>query len=88
MEKNELKLELLKKIINCNDIATLKRVEEIFFEFSMVNEGGEKYLKEVDPVPKSHYQKLEEEHKNFKSGEIKGISWKDFRKEIKSNHGF
>jgi hypothetical protein len=88
MEIDRLKLELLEKIINCDDAATLQRVEEVFIEFSEVNEEEEKYLKEVDPVPDIHYQKLEEEFEKYKNGELKGISWEKFRKEIKSNYGF
>ena len=88
MEKDKLKLQLLEMIINCDDAAVLKRVEEIFLEFSKVNEGGENYLKEVDPVPASHYQKLEEEFENYKQGDLSGVSWEELRKGIKSKYGF
>ena len=88
MKIDKLKLELLEEIINCNDVATLKRVEEILIGFSEVNEESEKYLKEIDPVPKNHYQQLEEDYKKYKSGKLKGESWENFRKEIKSNYGF
>ena len=88
MEKDKLKLEILEKIIACDDAAVLKRVEEIFLEFSKVNEGGEKYLTKVDPVPASHYQKLEVEFENYKSGDSKGMSWEELKKEIKSKYGF
>jgi hypothetical protein len=88
MEKDKLKLELLEKIINCDDAAVLKAVEEIFTGFSEVKEGGENYIKELDPVPASHYQKLEEEFRKYKSGEVKGISWEKFRQEVKNTHGF
>ncbi len=88
MKIDKLKLELLEEIINCNDVATLKRVEEILIGFSEVNEESEKYLKEIDPVPENHYQQLEEDYKKYKSGKSKGESWENFRKEIKSNYGF
>ena len=88
MEKDKLKLELLEKIIACDDVTVLKRVEEIFKKVSEVNEGGEKYLKEVDPVPASHYRKLEPEFEKYKTGELKGVSWEDYRKEIKVKYGF
>jgi hypothetical protein len=88
MEKERLKKELVDKIQKCEDLATLQRVEEVFTEFSEVNEGNEKYLKEVDTIPDSHYQKLEEDFKKYRSGELKGISWEEFRKEITSKYGF
>ena len=88
MEMNSLKIKILEAIINCNDASILKKVEEILMEDSEVGEPGENYIKEADPVPESHYRQLEEEFEQYKRGEIKEVSWKDFRKEIKKNHGF
>ena len=89
MEKDKLKLELLERIIACDDEVTLERVKEILLEeISRVEEGEENYLTEVDPVPSSHYQNLEEDFNKLRSGEIKGISLEDLGKEIKSKHGF
>ena len=88
MEKQRLRKELIQKISECEDAAVLKRVEEILIGFSEVREGSENYTKEVDPVPANYYEKLEEDFQKYKKGEIKGISWEEFREEIRSKHGF
>ncbi|WP_029036291.1 hypothetical protein [Salinimicrobium xinjiangense] len=87
MENEGLKKKLIQKIRDCDDAAVLKALDEIFAEFSEVRERGENYIKELN-VPASHYHKIEEEFRKYKSGEIEGISWKTFRQEIKNTHGF
>jgi hypothetical protein len=88
MEKDSLKIKLLKAIINCDDPATLEQVKEILLNDSQAAEPGENYIKEADPIPESFYLQLEEESKKYKNGEIEGISWEDLRKEIKNKYGF
>lgn len=88
MEKDGLKLNLLEAIIKCDDAAILKKVEKILLEKSKAEEPEDKYIKESDPVPESHYRQLDEEFEKFKRGEVKGVSWDDLRKEIKSKYGF
>lgn len=88
MDINQLKLDLFEKIMECDDPAILKRVEEVFSDVSEVREGGENYTKEVDPVPASHYQKLEEDFQKYKNGDLEEVPWEKFRAEIKSNYGF
>lgn len=88
MEKDNLKIELLQAIINCEDPTILEQVKEILLKDHQAGEPGENYVKEADPVPQSFYRQLEEESEKYKRGEIKGISWEDLRKEIKTKYGF
>lgn len=88
MEKNKLRLELIEKIIACEDAATLRKVEEILSQVSEIQEEEEHYITQADPVPASHYRELEEEFRKYTSGEGKGTPWEDFRNEIKSKYGF
>ena len=88
MEKDKLKLELVQRILECDDLEILKKVETVLHNYPEVNEAGESYSKDIAEIPASHYQKLDEEFDKYKNGEQQGASWKDVRKEIKEKHGF
>lgn len=89
MEKDKLKLELLEKIIACNDVTVLRRLEKVLLKSSEVNEAGESYIRNIDEVPASYYHELDKEFERYKNGgEQKGASWKDVRKELKKKYGF
>lgn len=69
MDLNQLKTELIQKIISCEDENVLREIEQILDENpSEVKEKGERYITQKDNlVPDSHYQKLEEDLDYYKA---------------------
>ena len=91
MEKNKLKIELLQKILACNDADILKKVESVLDSpASEVGEAGENYSTEryTDPVPDWFYEKLEKDSEKYERGELQTKSWEQVKEEIRRKNGF
>lgn len=91
MDKNKLKIELLQKIISCDDGEVLRKLENILDSpASEVAEAGEGYSTEnyTDPVPDWFYEKLQKDSEKYESGELKTKSWEQVKEEIRRKHGF
>ena len=88
MDKNALKLELIQKIIACNNIDLLKQIEGILQEVN-ANEPNEEYGVERSNsvVPDRIYSELEEDFKAYQKGEIKTESWEKVERELKEKYG-
>lgn len=94
MEKDKLKLKLLEKIIECNDAAVLKRVEEIFIEAAEVNEGRENYersdrmtfLEDLTISPEQE-EELMKRYEDYLQNKGKSYTWEEVKKSLKDSHG-
>lgn len=91
MEKNKLKLELLQKIITCNDAALLKRVEEILLG---VSEAGEDYslgektaLSEDFNISPEQEEELMRRYEDHLQNKGKSYTWEEVRKNLKDSYG-
>lgn len=86
MEPNDLKIELIQKIIACADVEVLRAVEatlnEDFFE---VNDEGESYFTEAKEnlVPDWYYDTLKEDYEKYKRGELKTSSWEEVKEKLR-----
>jgi len=89
MDKNALKIELMKKIIACDDEDLLKEME-IFLQEVNASEPGESYEVEgrKSLLSNEQLEEIERRWKAYKSGEEKAIPWEDARKEIQDKYGF
>lgn len=91
MEMDRLKIELLQKIIDCNDADVLLRLKEFLAEINpqVKEEAGEYVPATSNPtkIPDSYYRKLEEDYEKFKKGELKASSWEEVRAKVIKKHG-
>lgn len=91
MDKNALKIELMQKIIACDDEDLLKEMEIFLQEVKVsVHEPNEAYKVDGQKSLLSNEQleEIERRWKAYKSGEEKAIPWEDARKEIQDKYGF
>lgn len=94
MEKDKLKLELLERIINCDDAVVLKKVEEILNDVSEVREGGERYKIAGDTFSSEELNispELEEElmrrYEDHLQNKGKSYSWEEVKKNLRDSYG-
>jgi hypothetical protein len=86
MNRDQLKIELLQKIIECNDEKLLAEVDNILKSFpSEVKEATEQYLAS-SPIPASHYEQLDRDYQKYKEGKIELESWAEVKERIKIEH--
>jgi putative addiction module component (TIGR02574 family) len=89
MDKEALKIELIQKIIACNDIALLKQVEELL-QGVYAHEPGEDYKVESlqNLLSKEQLEELDRRLEAHKNGTSKPIPWEKARREIEKKYGF
>ncbi|MDT0685441.1 hypothetical protein [Autumnicola psychrophila] len=91
MNKDKLKIELLQKVIACNDEKLLKEVDNLLKSFpSQVNEDTQPYSKEAGVSFLSENQKetLKKRYESYLSHESETKEWSDVKAEIMKRHGF
>ena len=91
MEKNALKLELIQRIIACNDEVLLRKIEVLLENVKYeVNEPGKDYEVKSSEfiVPDEVYAKLDSDFEAYKKGELKAESWQKVEREFKAKYGF
>lgn len=91
MEKDRLKLELLEKIISCDDAATLRKVEEIL---GGVSEAGEDYglgektaFSEDFNISPEQEEELMRRYQDHLQNNGKSYTWEEVRKNLKDSYG-
>ncbi|MDT0675295.1 hypothetical protein [Autumnicola musiva] len=91
MNMNQLKIELLQGIINCNNEELLKEVEGILKSFpSEVKEAPQYYSKEEDisNLTENQIMILEKRYQSYLKGGSKAETWENVIAEIRKEHGF
>jgi putative addiction module component (TIGR02574 family) len=91
MDANALKIELMKKIIACDDEDLLMKIEGLLKNIKPgASEPGESYEVEgrKSQLTNEQLEEIERRWKAYKSGEEKAIPWEDVRKEIQNKYGF
>ena len=91
MDANALKIELMQKIIACDDEDLLMEIEGLLKNVKPgASEPGESYKVEgrKSQLSKEQLEEIEKRWKAYKSGEEKAIPWQDARKEIEREYGF
>jgi len=91
MNKNALKIELIQKVIACNDATLLKQIEDLLRDVKVeVNEPGEGYevKNHKNLLSKEQLEELERRRKAYKSGAEKAIPWEEAKREIERKYGF
>lgn len=90
MEMDRLKIELLQKIIDCNDTELLLRLKEFLADMDseVKEETGEYSAADVhkDVAPDSYYQKLEQDFEKYQKGELKARPWEEFHAELRRKY--
>ncbi|MBO2543751.1 addiction module protein [Salegentibacter sp. BDJ18] len=89
MDKEALKIELIQKIIACNDFALLKQVEELLQGVN-AHEPGEDYKVESlqNLLSKEQLEELDRRLEAHKNGTSKALPWEEARGEIEKKYGF
>jgi len=89
MDINALKIELIQKIIACNDIALLKHIEELLLEVN-VKEPREDYEvgNHESLLSKDQLKELDRRLEAHKNGRSKAIPWEEAKREIEKKYGF
>jgi len=89
MEKNALKIELLQKIIACEDEDLLKQIEELLLEVN-AKEPGEDYEVEnrKSLLSKEQLEEIKRRSEALKTGKEKAIPWEEVRKDLEKKYGF
>lgn len=84
MDLNQMKIELLQRIISCEDENMLREIKQILDENSSeVREEGDKYSVEVgNVIPDGYYQSLEADYEKYKRGELSTSSWDEVKKKL------
>ena len=92
MEKDKLKLELLEKIITCDDEATLEKVGEILLA---VSEADEAYsldentaLSEDFNISPEQEEELMRRYEDHLQNNGKSYTWEEVRKDLRDSYGF
>ncbi|UBZ08222.1 addiction module protein [Salegentibacter mishustinae] len=91
MDANALKIELIQKIIACDDEDLLMKIEGLLKNIKPgASEAGESYEVEgrKSQLTNEQLEEIERRWKAYKSGEEKAIPWEDVRKEIQNKYGF
>ncbi|APS38263.1 MULTISPECIES: hypothetical protein [Salegentibacter] len=88
MDTNALKIELIQKIIACNDIALLKQVEELLQRVNALEPGEEYELTTTNSVvPDRIYEQLEKDFIAYQNEEIQSEKWEKVEHELKEKYG-
>jgi len=88
MDKEALKIELIQKIIACNDIALLKQVEELLQGVNAHEPGEEYELTTTNSVvPDRIYEQLEKDFIAYQNKEIQSEEWEKVEHELKEKYG-
>ncbi|MDT0642098.1 addiction module protein [Zunongwangia sp. F363] len=91
MNINQLKIELLQKIIDCNNTELLMEIQSSFSSFyPEVNEGPQPYSKDpnISALSENQQKELENRYQSFLKGETKTEDWEKVKAEISKKHGF
>lgn len=95
MENDKLKLELIKKIIECDDAAVLKRVEEILLtQPSKASEAGEDYISEKRVaisgelnISPEQEEELMMRYSEYLEGKDEALSWEEVKQNLRDLNG-
>ena len=91
MDKNALKIELIQKIIACDDEVLLREIELLLQEAKVSAHEPDKAYEvygQKSLLSNEQLEEIERRWKAYKSGEEKAIPWEDARKEIEREYGF
>ncbi len=91
MDMSALKIELLQKIIACDDKALLGKIEDSLKEVKPeAQEPAEDYGIESQKslLSKEQLEEIERRWTAYKRGEEKAIPWEEARKDIEKKYGF
>ncbi|MBE7641433.1 hypothetical protein GUB10_13925 [Salegentibacter sp. BLCTC] len=90
MDKNALKIELIQKIIACDDEVLLMKMEALLKNVKPgASEPGENYEVESrsSQLSKEQLKEIERRWEAYKRGEEKAIPWEEARREIERKYG-
>ncbi|UJH90006.1 hypothetical protein LZ575_13755 [Antarcticibacterium sp. 1MA-6-2] len=90
MEINELKIELLKKILASNDIRTLDKLNEFLSAENTVSEVGEEYKTEGknSSLSPEQWEELNRRYQEYLEGKGESESLEAFNQKIFERYGF
>lgn len=91
MDANALKIELIQKIIACDEKDLLIKIEGLLKNVKPeASEPKESYKVEGrnSQLSNEQLEEIERRWKAYRSGEEKAIPWEDARKEIEREYGF
>lgn len=90
MEINELKIELLKRILACKDLRTLEKIKDFFAEENIVSEVGEEYKTEdkESTLSPDQWEELNRRYKEYLEGNGESESLETFNQKIFERYGF
>lgn len=88
MEINELKIELLKRILACKDIPTLEKINDFFAEENIVSEVEEEYRTEekTSELSPEQWEELNRRHKEYLEGKGESYSWEQVKEKIRQKY--
>jgi len=87
-ELDQLKVELLQEVINCNDIEKLREVR-LLLEEASVREEKESYVTQDHfSIPEKHYQALKDDVKLDEEGKLKTYTLEELKSNMKTKYGF
>ncbi|MBZ9730419.1 addiction module protein [Salegentibacter sp. JZCK2] len=89
MDINALKIQLMQKIIACNDDVLLKQIGELL-QGVEVKEPEKDYEVESHKnlLSKEQLEELDRRLEAYKSGTEKAIPWEEAKREIEKKYGF
>lgn len=92
MEKDKLKLELLERIIACDDEVTLEKVKGVLLG---VSETGEEYglsqravMSDSFNISSEQEVELMRRYEDHLQNKGKSFTWEEVRKNLKDSYGF
>lgn len=90
MEINELKIKLLKRILDCNDIRTLEKLNDFFAEENIASEFEEEYRTEekASELSPEQWEELNRRYKEYLEGNGESESLETFNQKIFERYGF
>ncbi|MDQ7916617.1 hypothetical protein RBU60_03445 [Mesonia sp. MT50] len=87
-ELDQLKIDVLQEVINCNDENKLKEVR-LLLEEASVREEKESYVTQDDfSIPKEHYQALKHDVKLYEEGKLETHTLEELKSNMKTKYGF
>jgi len=87
-ELDQLKIDVLQEIINCNDVNKLREVR-LLLEESSVREEKESYVTQNHiSIPEEHYLALKQDVKLYGQGKLKTQSLEELKSDMKTKYGF
>ncbi|HET7360632.1 MAG TPA: addiction module protein [Salinimicrobium sp.] len=95
MEMNGLKIELLQKVIACDDMEILKKIEQILnqdsFDVSEVEETKEEYETAVNSslnISEEQKKELDKRYQDYLDGKGNLYDWEYVKANIQKKYGF